>query len=99
MGESPPLVEKAEAQRCVVCARRGTVRFLTYPLNANAALEMDLCAEHLRGMLGRRLGPHAFHQMQRQLRTLNVATDDVFLLHAEFYDNQGRALRPAVEAE
>ncbi|MBY0525457.1 MAG: hypothetical protein K2R98_18770 [Gemmataceae bacterium] len=99
LGEADPLAEKAEAHRCVVCARRGTVRFLTFPLNIQGVLELDLCAEHLRGMLSRRLGPHAFHQLQRQLRGVNVATDDIFLLHGEFYDHHGRALRPAVEAE
>jgi hypothetical protein len=99
LGAAPPLVLKTEAQRCTVCARRGTVSFLTFPLNSNAALELDLCGEHLRGLLGRRLGPHAFHQLKRQLRAVSVRTEDVFLLHGEFYDGQGRALRPAVEAE
>lgn len=98
-GEAPPLVLRTEVRRCAVCARKGTVRFLTFPLNANAAVEIDLCGEHLRGMLGRRLGPYAFHQLQRQLRTVNLKTEDVFLLHSEFYDNKGKALRPAVETE
>jgi hypothetical protein len=98
-GEAPPLVLRTEPRRCAVCARKGSVRFLTFPLSANGALEIDLCGEHLRGLLGRRLGPYAFHQLQRQLKTVNLRTEDVFLLHPEFYDNQGKALRPAVGTE
>lgn len=97
-GEAPPLVLRTETRRCAVCARKSTVRYCTYPLNANAAVEIDLCGEHLRGLLGRRLGPYAYHQLQRQLRTVNLKCDDVFLLHGEFYDHQGKALKP-VEAE
>jgi hypothetical protein len=93
-GVAAALVVRTEASRCLVCARRGTVRYLTQPLHAPAAVEMDLCGEHLRGLLGRSLGPYAYHQLRRQLRTLNVGTEDIFLLHSEFYDLQGRALRP-----
>jgi hypothetical protein len=96
LGVGEPLIVKTEPSRCLVCARRGTVRYLTTPLHATAAVEMDLCGEHLRGLLGRCLGPYAYHQLRRQLRTLRVGTEEVFLLHSEFYDLQGRALRPAI---
>ncbi len=95
-GVGDALVVRTEASRCVVCARRGTVRYCTVPLHAPSAVEMDMCGEHLRALIGRSLGPYAYHQLRRQLRTLNVGTEDVFLLHSEFYDLQGKALRPVV---
>lgn len=97
VGEAEPLVERAERNACTICNRKGTVRFLTFPLNAREPLEMDLCGEHLRCLLGRRLAPAAFHQLRRQLSKFEVATEEVFLLHGAFYDLHGRALRPAVE--
>lgn len=97
-GEAPPLVERPEKHRCVVCNRQGTLRFLTYPLHADHPVEMDLCAEHLRSLLGRKLTPYAFQQLRRQLQALNFKSDEVFLLHGEFYDRNGRALRPAEDA-
>ena len=48
------------------------------------------------GLIGRRLGPFAYHQLRRQLAALGLDADDVFLLHDTFYDVQGRALQPAV---
>jgi hypothetical protein len=95
LGEFPPIREKPEARRCVVCDRLGTVRFLTFPLNHAAALELDICSLHLADLVGRRLSRHAFRQLKRQMLTLNVQTDEVFLLHHEFYDHEGQALRPA----
>ncbi len=95
-GVGEPLIERTEASRCVVCARRGTVRYFTVPLHASVGVEMDLCGEHLRGLLARSLGPYAYHQLRRQLRALQVGTEEIFLLHGEFYDAQGRALRPAI---
>jgi len=99
MGVAAPLKEATEPGRCLVCARRGTVRFQTVPLHAASALELDLCGEHLRGLLGRRLGPYAYQQIKRMLRTMDVQPDSIFLLHNEFYDVHGRALRPAMDAE
>lgn len=96
LGVADPLVVRTEQSQCVVCARRGTVRYRTLPQQAKTAVEMDLCGEHLRGLLARSLGPYAYHQLRRQLRTVKVATEEVFLLHSEFYDDQGRALRPAM---
>ncbi len=97
MGEADPLVEKTDKRRCTVCHHQGTLRFLTFPLNSRRPVEMDLCSEHLRALIGRRLGPHAFEQMRRQLFNLGLEVADIFLLHEAFYDDQGRAIQPAVE--
>ena len=99
LGEVPALRELGDKEPCTVCARRVTVKFLTLPLNADLPVELSLCSEHLSCLLARKLGPYAFIQIRRQLRALSLATDDVFLLHGEFYDQHGHALRPAVPAE
>lgn len=99
LGEGPPLVLRAERRRCVVCDRQGTVPFQTFPLHASGPVEMDLCGEHFRALLGRRLGPHAFHQLRRRLETLGLRAERVFLLHEVFYDNSGRALAPVADPE
>jgi hypothetical protein len=97
LGEADPFVERTDRRRCTVCHRQGTLRFLTFPLHSRRPIEMDLCAEHLRAMIARRLGPHSFDQLRRQLQGLGVKVNDVFLLHEAFYDEYGRALQPAVE--
>src|SRR5205823_2258568 len=99
LGEAAPLIERVERRPCAVCSQTGTVRFRTYPLGKDRPLEMDLCSEHLRGLLGRRLGPHAYYQLDRQLQGLGFGASEVFLLHEAFDDECGRALRPAAEAE
>jgi hypothetical protein len=98
LGEAPPVIERTEQNRCAVCDRVGTVTYQTSPLQGPAAVLLDLCAEHLRGLIGRRLGPHAFHQLRRQLQVVGLKAEDVFLLHGAFYDEHGRALQPASEA-
>jgi hypothetical protein len=95
LGEADPLIERAEKRHCTICNCVGTVRFTTYPLHTGRAVEMDLCPEHLRALLGRRLGAHAFQQLRRQLARLGVDVTEVFLLHEVFYDTHGRALQPA----
>ncbi|MCS7044772.1 MAG: hypothetical protein NZO58_00295 [Gemmataceae bacterium] len=95
LGEAAPLIEKTERRRCAVCHHQGTLRYLTFPLHSRRPVEMDLCAEHLRALLGRRLGPHAYEQLRRQLHALGLETRELFLLHEAFYDAQGRALQPA----
>ncbi len=97
LGMAAPLIERTEKRRCIICNCVGTVRFATFPLQLGRAVEMDLCPEHLRGLLGRRLGAHAFQQLRRQLSILGVDVSDVFLLHEAFYDPLGRALQPARE--
>ena len=99
VGEAEPLVERTQRYPCAACHQSGTICYLTYPLQGSGPLEMDLCPEHLRALLGRRLGPHAFHQLRRQLRVLNFSVEEIFLLHGAFYDTNGRALQPAVSLE
>lgn len=94
-GEAPPIREVPDSIPCVVCAGRRTVSFLTFPLHSRIPVEMNLCSDHLDRLLARRLGPYAFIQIRRQLRALALMPDDIFLLHHEFYDPHGQALRPA----
>jgi hypothetical protein len=95
VGEGRPLVERTEKRRCAVCNRLGTVRFASYPLQQDCIVSMDLCAEHLRGLVGRSLGPYAYHQLRRQLKRHRLSAHQFFLLHDAFYDTHGRALQPA----
>jgi hypothetical protein len=97
LGESDPLVLRTETRCCAVCSQMGTVRYITFPLHSARPVEIDLCGEHLRALLGRNLGPAAFHQLRRQLTALGLESANVFLLHEAFYDHQGHALQPALE--
>jgi hypothetical protein len=97
VGESEPLIERTHPNRCAVCNKPGTLCFHTFPLQTTNPVAMELCAEHLRGLLGRRLGPYAFNQLRRQLTNVGVGVEDLFLLHSAFYDLNGRALQPAVD--
>ena len=97
LGESDPLIERSDRRRCAVCHHLGTLRYLTFPLHSRRPVEIDLCAEHLRGLVARRLGPHAYEQLRRQLAALDLHPAEVFLLHDAFYDTNGRALQPAGE--
>ncbi len=96
-GESDAIIEKCEQRRCAVCHHLGTVRYLTFPLHSRRPIEFDLCSEHLRSLIGRRLGPHAYEQLRRKLTALGINTSDVFLLHEAFYDSHGRASQPVSE--
>ncbi|HMC89009.1 MAG TPA: hypothetical protein VKI17_05655 [Gemmataceae bacterium] len=99
LGVASPLTERTEKKQCAACGRTGTVCFLTFPLQSTTPVEMDLCPEHLRALLGRRLGPYAFHQIRRRLHLLGLGVELIFLLHEAFYDEQGRALQPALECD
>jgi hypothetical protein len=99
LGVAKPLAERTERKSCAACSHLGTVRYLTFPLHTAAPVEIDLCSEHLRSLLGRRLGPHAYHQLRRQLLVLGLEREQIFLLHEAFYDLNGRALQPAAEPE
>jgi hypothetical protein len=94
LGEAEPLIERTLKNHCAVCDNLGAVTFLTFPLQSVEAVEMDLCPEHLRGLIGRHLGPFAYHQLRRQFDSLGVMMCDIFLLHEAFYDMYGRALHP-----
>lgn len=95
LGISEPFTARTEDNQCAACGRRGTARFLTYPLQSTTPVEIDLCPEHLRALLGRRLGPYAFHQLRRRLHLLGLGVELIFLLHDSFYDENGKALQPA----
>ena len=94
LGEAEPLIEPVEPRRCAACNHSGAVRFLTFPLHAPAPVEIDLCPGHCRALLGRRLDKAAFREIGRQLTSLGLHSDQVFLLHEAFYDRQGRPLQP-----
>jgi hypothetical protein len=96
LGEADPLIERTEKNRCSICNQVGTVRYLTFPLQKDTPVELHLCPEHLRNLLGRGLASHAFHQLRRQLQTVGLKVEEIFLLHEAFYDAQGRALQPAL---
>jgi hypothetical protein len=98
-GEAAPLILATEKKTCAVCNHPGTVCFLTFPLQAAAPVEMDLCPDHLRALLGRRLSPPAFHQLRGKLAALGHEAEDIFLLHGAFYDSQGHAFLPALDLD
>jgi len=98
-GEGPPLIERCQASRCAVCGQVGTIRYLTFPLRALAPIEMDLCPEHLRGLLGRQLTPSAYLEIRRQLRQLGLSVGEIFLLHDTFYTDEGDALHRVSEPD
>ncbi|MBI2806332.1 MAG: hypothetical protein HYX68_15240 [Planctomycetes bacterium] len=97
MGEGDPLIVRTDRRRCAVCHHQGAVRYVTFPLHSRRPIEMELCSEHLRALVARRLGVHSFEQLRRQLVALGLDVNEVFLLHEAFYDGQGRALQPAGE--
>ena len=92
------MIERTVRNHCAVCDQVGTVCFETFPLQAEGPVYIELCPEHLRGLLGRKLGPHAFHQLRRRLVQLGLDVEEIFLLHGAFYDGQGRAIQPAMES-
>jgi hypothetical protein len=98
-GEGEPLIARTQSRPCTACHTIGSVTVQTFPLQYEQPLEMDLCPEHLRCLLGRKLPTHAFAQLRRQLSQLGLDVDDVFLLHEAFYDAKGRARQPAGEPE
>jgi hypothetical protein len=98
-GDGEPLVEMTQRRHCCACQTLGTVTIQTFPLKSSQPVEMDLCPNHLRGLLARRLGVHAYAQIRRQLTGLGLDVHDVFLLHEAFYDAQGQALLPAGDPE
>lgn len=99
LGIAAPLCERTEPRPCAICARTGTVPYLTFPLGGTSPIEMDLCPEHLRTLLGRCLTPPAFGKLRRRLHTIGLDVEQVFLLHDAFYDPEGQALQPALSVE
>jgi hypothetical protein len=99
LGQGAALIARTELQTCSVCGRKGTLRFLTFPLEPTNPVEMDLCAAHFRALLSRRLDPVSYQHLRTQLQGLGLEVDQVFLLHDAFYDRHGRALQPAAEGD
>ncbi len=97
IGEGPPLIERVESRVCAVCRQIGTLRYMTYPLQSQQPIEVDLCGHHLRGLLSRRLDRSSLKQMGQMLRRIGVTAKQVFLLHEAFYDDKGRPLQPVPE--
>jgi hypothetical protein len=97
LGEGPPLIERVESRVCAVCRQVGTLRYVTYPLQSAQPIEVDLCGQHLRCLLSRRLDRSALKQMGQMLRKIGVTPKQVFLLHEAFYDEKGRPLQPVPE--
>jgi hypothetical protein len=99
LGESEPLVETTLRRPCSACHTVGAVTLQLFPRQSSQPLEVDLCPEHLRRLLARRLGKAAYAELRRQLSCLGVEVHEIFLLHEAFYDSFGRALQPAQEPE
>src|SRR5580765_7094813 len=51
-GDSEPLIEQTRRMPCTACRCIGSVTVQTFPLKSSQPLEMDLCPEHLRCLLG-----------------------------------------------
>ena len=88
----------AELKAPTTASEAALARSAVRALNSRRPVEIDLCAEHIRALAGRRLGPHAFEQLRQQLYSLGLEVAQIFLLHEAFYDAHGRALQPALEA-
>ena len=97
LGEGEPLIEPLVKRSCAVCGQTGTVPYLTCPLHTETALEIDLCPAHFHALMGRRLDRYSFRVLRRQLQSLGVSVQQVFLLHEAFYDENGRPLQPVRE--
>jgi len=93
-GEGEPLIERLVPQHCAICNRKGTVRYLTFPLHARDPLAIDLCPRHFQALLGRRLEPADYRRLCRALQGVGLSRKHIFLLHEAFYDDAGRALQP-----
>lgn len=94
VGDAAPLAQALVARPCAVCARRGVVPFLTYPLRSRQGLELDLCPRHFHALMGRRLDRYAYRVLARKLAELGLSHRHVFLLHEAFYDERGHPLAP-----
>jgi hypothetical protein len=96
--EGPPLIARVRPAACAVCGHRGVLPFVTVPLYAANAVEIDLCGAHLQALLRRRLDRFSYRQLADQLRTLGIQSREVFLLHEAFYDDFGQPLYPVIDS-
>ncbi len=93
-GVADPFVALTHKRPCAVCGRNASLGLLTFPLGSKSAVEMDLCPNHFRALLGRSLDPRGYRALRRRLEALRLTPRNVFLLHEAFYDDLGRALQP-----
>jgi hypothetical protein len=99
LGRGEPFIERTEKHRCTICSHLGTLRYVTFPLVPTDPIEMDLCGDHVRALVGRHLHPHSFLKLRRLLASLELRSEHIFLLHEAFYDTKGLALQPALQGE
>jgi hypothetical protein len=98
LGEGEPLVERVSpTNRCLICRRGGTVRYLTFPLHGREPLAIDLCPTHFHNYMARRLDRYSYRTLSRALQSLGLTVKQVFLLHEAFYDERGHPLQPLPE--
>ncbi len=108
MGMADRIRIPAVHARCAVCdvldpqegqsdARKKTARFRTVLLRTGRELNMDVCDDHLRKLLARNLDTKEFMALRALLDDINLSVQDVFLLHAPFYDYKGWPLQPIEE--
>lgn len=95
-GEADPVIERVQSIRCSICHHLGCLPYLTFPLHSQRPVEINLCSEHLRRLIGRCLGPTAFEMLRHQLSKIGLDVGSIFLLHEAFYDRYGRALMPVL---
>lgn len=97
LGVAPPLQEPVERKPCALCYRVGVLRYVTFPLGNQQAVEMDLCGGHLQDLLARRLDAATLQQLENMLNMIGLSCRQLFLLHEAFYDEQGHSLQPIPE--
>src|SRR5262249_39840881 len=59
-GDSEPLIEQTQRLPCTACHALGSITVQTFPRRSSYPLEMQLCPEHLRGLLSRSLAVSTF---------------------------------------
>ncbi len=86
-------IDPKTGDRCTVCYETGAVAFETKPTSHPLNLILWLCQTHLRDLFHKNLGPHGFDQLRKSVETMDLSTDQIFLLRKEFYDINGHALQ------
>ncbi|MFO0877205.1 MAG: hypothetical protein U0840_07500 [Gemmataceae bacterium] len=97
LGEAEPLIQRLTQNQCLVCNKRGTVPYMTWPLHGRDPLAIDLCPAHFHDFLGRRLDRFSYRTLNRALQGFGMNVKQIFLLHEAFYDERGHPLQPVPE--
>jgi hypothetical protein len=90
MGEGETLVEALLNRQCVVCGTLGTVPYSTVPRDDDEPVDIDLCPRHFYDFMAWCLDQDAYQAIRRVLHERRLPAQAIFLLHATFYDKQGR---------